>query len=173
MGDNLDKLLRKYVNENINIFTVVGIFNALAIYSSSIEEGVISKVLSFIFGILSVIFFFPILTSIPQTKRKSYNSVVFLVIRILIFSAQLILFYYIIREYKDYFILLAYILCLIEITPIIFKKAHSKLPSKYKNERGGFKSSLVYILVSVSNAISFIIAILLDKILKYLFEQIG
>jgi hypothetical protein len=62
---------REIFNRNVNLLTILGIFNALAIYSSSLVKKSIAMPLSFIFSILSIVVLWVIIMDIPKYKEKN------------------------------------------------------------------------------------------------------
>lgn len=90
--------LRSFFERNVNLLTVSGIFNALAIYSSQLPEGS-SSALPFIFVLLSSVAFFPVIGDI---KEHDDISVTFVLLRLTLVFSQIFLFQQISKQYPGY-----------------------------------------------------------------------
>lgn len=58
----------KYLNKNINLITILGIFNGLSIYSSSLEEESGAYIVGFVFTFLSVLVIRELILQIPKKE---------------------------------------------------------------------------------------------------------
>lgn len=58
----------KYLNKNINLITILGIFNGLSIYSTTLEDNSGSYVIGFVFSFLSVLVIRELILQIPKEE---------------------------------------------------------------------------------------------------------
>ena len=68
---------RDFFERNTSLFTVLGIFNALAIYSSQLNNKECSDLLSFLFSILSIATLVPIIVDTPKNVTYVKDVTVF------------------------------------------------------------------------------------------------
>lgn len=88
-NEEVDISFRDYINNNVNLLTVLGIFNALAIYSGSVKNYVISEYLGFIFTAMSSAIVWLLLVEVHKSESKIINPGI-LLFKIGLFMLQFI-----------------------------------------------------------------------------------
>ena len=59
---------KNYLNENINLITILGIFNGLSIYSSTLEDSSGKYLLGFVFTLISILILRELILNIPKEE---------------------------------------------------------------------------------------------------------
>ena len=72
--EKTEETLRSFFERNTNLFTVLGIFNALGIYSSQIKSLEYSEMLAFLFTMLSLAVLWPIIIDSPNDDYDDHNG---------------------------------------------------------------------------------------------------
>lgn len=74
-GLSMESKFKTFIDKNTNILTMFAIFNALAVYASSIEEdGFIRQWLTAAFWLLSLLLFFELIISTWKTIRQNKEN---------------------------------------------------------------------------------------------------
>lgn len=73
-----DSQFSKYLNKNIDLITILGIFNGLTIYSSTLEESKGGYVIGFVFTFLSVLIIRELILKIPKKEGLEFPLISFL-----------------------------------------------------------------------------------------------
>jgi len=107
--------LRSYIERNVSLFTVLGIFNALAIYSISIKDTETSEPLSFLFSLLSIVILWPLIIDTAHKNEDENPNYTLILFRFALVLAQFSLSLYTIKSFPGFFQILIFIIALIKL----------------------------------------------------------
>ena len=69
---------KNYLNENINLITILGIFNGLSIYSSTLEDSNGKYLLGFVFTLISIFILRELILNIPEKEDLHLPIITFM-----------------------------------------------------------------------------------------------
>ena len=174
MNEKPKKLtFRQFLNESTNLITIFGIFNALLIYSASINYKHVTDFLIPSFLLLSLIVWFELILFAIESNNGSKKYELFYVLICAIELGLIIYFFIEFRELVSVFISIIILLSLtwifIKFYSGVFKKRILKL--KEKNIKI-FSHLITFIAFLTSLIIMIFIMLFIRKILGPLFEDI-
>ena|SRR5690606_2918823 len=170
MDNNQPKFnFRDYIDKNVNLFTVVGIFNALAIYSTSLDENILSDLLSFSFTMLSVALIFPLIRSLPDEESDSfdfyYKEVYVSLFRLGLIFIQFLLIVYVLKRFYPYILIVLFFIFVMYMLSPVTRYVTVPLIRYYKVDTKKRPYALNFQLLQL---LGMIIALALAMLLTYL-----
>lgn len=151
--------LRSYIERNVSLFTVLGIFNALAIYSISIKDTETSDPLSFLFSLLSIVILWPLIIDTAHKNEDENPNYTLILFRFALVLAQFSLSLYTIKSFPGFFQTLIFIIALIKIALPLFDFLFYHY---IKKKLSKFSISNIKIIVALYGVVTLIISLILS-----------
>ena len=76
---NRNTQFKEYLNENVNLITILGIFNGLSVYSSTLDDDAGKYILGFIFTVCSVMILRELILEVPKEQELHIPLISFVI----------------------------------------------------------------------------------------------
>jgi hypothetical protein len=154
----------KYLNKNVNLITILGIFNGLTLYGSTLDDSNEAYIIGFVFTFLSVLIIRELVLKIPKKEKLEFPLLSFLVSIAIVWLS---LIYFLFKKYIAASSMTALIMLVIGTMFMTFRLVNNNLLKRIKKSH-----PKLHTVISVVLVLSLFIAAIIfwSSILDFFYE---
>lgn len=134
----------KYLNKNVNLITILGIFNGLTLYGSNLDDSNEAYIIGFVFTFLSVLIIRELVLKIPKKEKLEFPLLSFLASIAIVWLS---LIYFLFKKYTVASSMTALIMLVIGTMFMTFRLVNNNLLKRIKKSHPKLHTVFSVVLV--------------------------